>query len=88
MTRKEIAREAFIQGLKHGRGSEEYPDVTIRAADTAFENWWEQNHEGEEAYSMVGLGEVEHTIECTVEPSEGSWLYDKMVTDDVQGAYE
>jgi hypothetical protein len=43
MSDKEIARQAFIAGMKYARNTEQVSDIAIRAANTKFDNWWKQN---------------------------------------------
>lgn len=45
MSEKEIAKEAFMQGYKAGQDVEELRDISIRAAETNFERWWDRNQD-------------------------------------------
>jgi len=42
---KEVGKDCFMQGYRAGQDVEELRDVTIRAAETHFERYWEMNHE-------------------------------------------
>lgn len=45
MDRKEEMKEAFMKGYRVGHGVEELDDLTIRAAESRFERWWDKNKE-------------------------------------------
>lgn len=45
MVDKESMRESFLQGYEMGKHVEELDDMSVRAANTEFENWFEINIE-------------------------------------------
>ncbi len=40
---RDIALEAFLEGVAFGRGTADLRPITERAAMTRFDRWWEHN---------------------------------------------
>lgn len=97
MSHKETARQAFIAGMKYARNTEEVSDIAIRAANTKFDEWWEQN--GEEDATDASIEELFDDIREDIGGSkkkvgaDDDSLMDEdemveTVSDDVQGLWE
>lgn len=45
---REVALEAFLEGVAFGRGTTDLKPITGRAAATRFDRWWERNQAASE----------------------------------------